>query len=72
MNDDTALEEVEGALKDLRQVLAPVTKLQVSVDTHSELRRDDTTQTYFNLRFTTRPDSYYLIGFTDYSQRFKF
>jgi phospholipid/cholesterol/gamma-HCH transport system substrate-binding protein len=69
VNDDAALEEVEGALKDLRQVLAPVTKLQVSVDTHSELRRDETSQTYFNLRFTTRPDSYYLLGFTDYSER---
>ncbi|HYX33026.1 MAG TPA: MlaD family protein [Oligoflexus sp.] len=69
VNDDTALEEIEGALKDLRQVLAPVTKLQVSVDTHTEMRRDDTSQTYFNLRFTTRPDSYYLIGFTDYSER---
>ncbi len=69
INDDVALEEIEGALKDLRQVLAPVTKLQVSVDTHSELRRDESSQTYFNLRLSTRPDSYYLFGFTDYSQR---
>ncbi len=69
VNDDVALEEIEGAIKDLRQVLAPVSKLQVSVDTHSELRRDESSQTYFNLRLTTRPDSYYLLGFTDYSQR---
>mgnify|MGYP003687739335 CR=1 FL=1 len=68
INDDDTLEEVEGALKDIRKVLAPVTKMEVKVDTHSYVRRDDTSQTYFNLMFKTRPDAYYLIGFTDMSE----
>ena len=69
VNDDSAMQQMEGALKDLREVLAPVTRLQVSVDTHGELRRDESSQTYFNLKLATRPDSYYLLGFTDYNQR---
>lgn len=69
VNDDAAMVQIEGAVKDLREVLAPATKLQVSVDTHGELRRDESSQTYFNLKLATRPDSYYLLGFTDYSQR---
>jgi phospholipid/cholesterol/gamma-HCH transport system substrate-binding protein len=65
VNDDTAMTELEGAIKDIREVLAPATKLQITVDAHMEGRRDETTQTYFNLMFRTRPDRYYLLGFTD-------
>ncbi|SMF21355.1 MlaD family protein [Pseudobacteriovorax antillogorgiicola] len=69
INDDDTLTEVEGAIKDIRKVLAPVTKLEVAVDTNTYIRRDNTAQTYFNLKFRTRPDAYYLIGFTDFSER---
>jgi phospholipid/cholesterol/gamma-HCH transport system substrate-binding protein len=69
VNDDKTLEELEGAVKEIRQVLAPVSKLQVAVDTHAELRTDDSSQTYFNVRLLTRPDSYYMVGFTDYNER---
>lgn len=69
VNDDDTLNEVEGALKDIRRVLSPVTKLEVKVDTNTLVRRDNTSQTYFNLMLKTRPDSYYLLGFTDFSDR---
>ena len=69
INEGDTIDEIQGALKDLRQVLAPVTKLEVAVDTHSYIRRDDTSQSYFNLVFRTRPDSFYVIGFTDFTER---
>lgn len=69
INEDDTLNEVEGALKDIRKVLAPVTKMEVKVDTHAFVRQDDTSQTFFNLIFKTRPDAYYLVGFTDVSER---
>lgn len=69
INDEKTIEEIQGALKDIREVLNPVTKLQVAVDTHIEARRDDSNQTYFNLRLTTRPDSFYILGFTNYPER---
>ncbi len=65
VNDDTTLTELEGALKDIRKVIAPATKLQVDVDVRGEFRNDDTSQFYFNMLFRTRPDRYYLIGLTD-------
>ncbi len=69
VNDEKAIAELEGAIKDIREVLAPATKLQIAVDYHGELRRDETTQNYFNLKFQTRPDKFYLLGFTDYDAR---
>lgn len=65
VNDDTTLTELEGALKDIRKVLAPATKLQIDVDYHGEIRRDTSSQHYVNLIFRTRPDRYYLLGLTD-------
>ena len=65
INDDGALEELQGAITDIRDVLSPATKLQIEVDAHLEGRSDDSSQGYFDLRFKTRPDRYYLIGFTD-------
>lgn len=65
VNDDTTLTELEGAIKDIRKVIAPATKLQIDVDTHGEFRRDDESQFYFNMYFRTRPDRFYLVGLTD-------
>jgi phospholipid/cholesterol/gamma-HCH transport system substrate-binding protein len=65
VNDDKTLTELEGAIKDIRKVLAPATKLEIDVDYHGEIRRDDSTQHYFNILFKTRPDRYYLLGVTD-------
>jgi phospholipid/cholesterol/gamma-HCH transport system substrate-binding protein len=67
VNDDSTLAELEGAIKDIRQVLAPATKLAIDVDYHGEARRDESTQHYFNVLFRTRPDRYYLLGLTDTS-----
>jgi len=71
INEDEALIELQGAIKDIRQVLAPATRLQVGVATHVEVRRDNTSQAYANLVFQSRPDLYYLIGFTDVSERLR-
>lgn len=65
VNDDTTLTELEGAIKDIRKVLAPATKLQVAVDYHNEIKKDSNSQDYFNVIFRTRPDRYYLIGMTN-------
>jgi len=65
VNDETTLNEIEGAIKDLRDVISPVNKLQITVDYHGEVRRETGVQNYFNLMFRTQPDRYYLIGATD-------
>ncbi|MBP9707521.1 MAG: MCE family protein [Oligoflexales bacterium] len=65
VNDDAVIEDLQGALKDLREVLAPATKLQVGVDYHGEFRKDKTSQHYFNVLFKTRTDKYFLVGLTD-------
>lgn len=66
LNDDKAIAELEGAIKDIRDVIAPANKLQIAVDYHGEARmEDESTQNYFNLLFKTRPDRFYLVGIAD-------
>lgn len=65
VNDDTAMAEIEGAIKDIREVLSPVKKLEIGVDYHGEFRKDSSSQHFFNVVMKTRPDRYYLIGLTD-------
>ncbi len=69
VNDDKTADDIQATLKDLREVLSPVTKLQVAVETHAEMRLDESNQTYFNIRMNTRPDSFYLVGFTTFPDR---
>jgi phospholipid/cholesterol/gamma-HCH transport system substrate-binding protein len=69
VNDEKTIAELEGALKDIREVLAPASKLQIEIDYHGELRKDETTQNYFNMVFRTRPDKFYLLGFTDHTAK---
>jgi len=68
VNDDTVIEEIKGAVKDIREVISPATKLQIAVDAHLEGRRDKSAQSYFDMMFKTRPDRYYLIGITDVNE----
>lgn len=65
VNDDVAIKEIEGAVRDLRDVLGPATKVQITIDAHNEARRDKTGQSYLNVIFKTRPDRFYLVGMTD-------
>jgi phospholipid/cholesterol/gamma-HCH transport system substrate-binding protein len=65
VNDDSTLDEIEGAVKDIREALGGASKMQVYVDGRGEFRKDKTSQTYLNVRFQTRPDRYYLVGITD-------
>lgn len=65
INDEDTIEEINGAIKEVRNVLAPVSNLQVAVDYHGEFRRDQSTQHYFNVNFQTRPNHFYILGFTD-------
>jgi len=65
VNDDSTLSELEGAIKDIRKVIAPATRLAIEIDYHGEFRRDQVTQHYFNILFRTRPDRFYLLGLTD-------
>lgn len=66
VTDDKAITELEGAIKDIRNVLAPAKRLTIDVDYHGELRfATKTTQHYFNILFKTRPDFFYKLGITD-------
>ncbi len=65
LSDESTIAEIEGAIKDLREVLSPVKKLEVGVEYRGEFRNDQTGQNYFNMVFRTRPDRYYLLGATD-------
>ncbi|MEY4632396.1 MAG: hypothetical protein RIQ81_2516, partial [Pseudomonadota bacterium] len=65
ISDESTISEIEGAIKDLREVLSPVKKLEVGVEYRGEFRNDQTGQNYFNMVFRTRPDRYYLLGATD-------
>ncbi len=65
VNDDKTLTEIEGAVKDIRKVIGPAARLQIEVDAHLEGKADKTNQTYFNVALRTRPDKFYLVGFTD-------
>lgn len=69
INDDKALVEIQEAVKEVRQAIAPVNRLQLGVETHAEIRQDSANQAYFNVRLLTRPDTAYIIGFTDKSPR---
>ncbi|MCB9228721.1 MAG: MCE family protein [Deltaproteobacteria bacterium] len=68
VNEDKTLTELEMAIQDVREVLAPATKLQLTVDYHGEYRRDHSTQHYFNAWMRTRPDKFFLLGFTDLTE----
>lgn len=65
VNDEMVLNDLQAAINDVREVLAPATKLQLTVDYHGEIRKDQTFQHYFNTYLRTRPDRFYLLGFTD-------
>ncbi|MCX6119968.1 MAG: MlaD family protein [Proteobacteria bacterium] len=68
INDDTTLDQIEGAVKDIREALGAANKTQIIVDGHGEFRNDKTSQMTLNLKFQTRPDRFYLIGVTDGSE----
>ncbi len=65
INSDQTITEIDAALKDIREVIAPAKRLEVSVDYHGELRQGSETQHYFNAYLQTRPDKFYLVGLTD-------
>lgn len=65
INDEKMVNEIEGAVKDIRGLLAPAKRMQVAIDFHAEYRGDSRTQGYFDLMLKPRPDKYYLIGITD-------
>ena len=65
VNDDKTLDELEGAIKEIREIMAPASALRIAVDYHGEMRRDQTSQNYFDLQFHTRPVNYYILGMTD-------
>jgi phospholipid/cholesterol/gamma-HCH transport system substrate-binding protein len=65
VNDEETLTELESAIKDIRKVIAPATRLSIDVDYHNELAREGDMNHYFNMVFRTRPDKYYLLGIID-------
>jgi len=71
INDDQAIEELQAALTDIREVLSPANKLRIGVDMHGFVKKETGAQNVFNLSFRTRPDRFYLIGVTDLSAQIK-
>lgn len=71
INDDTAINDLEETLYSAKKFLSPTKKLRVSVDYHGEFRKNKEIQHYFNVIFRTRPDKYYLLGFTDLNESTK-
>ncbi len=65
VTDDKVIDEIQGAVKDLRSMVAPIKKMQVSVDFHAEYKGSERTQGYLSVMLQPRPDKYYLIGITD-------
>ncbi len=71
LNNDEAAMELEKALKDIREVIAPAVKTTITVSTHIESTlnlTDRHTSAFFNLKLQTRPDWFYLLGFTSVSK----
>lgn len=69
LSDNSTAQELESAIRDVRELLAPARRLEIDVDYHMEARSDQVAQNYFNLHFRTRPDRYYLLGLTDHRFR---
>lgn len=67
INDPVLAEEVQEAVKDVRTLLSAARTLEIGVDYHGEVRKEHVKQHYFNFKFRTRPDKYYLLGITDLS-----
>jgi phospholipid/cholesterol/gamma-HCH transport system substrate-binding protein len=65
LSDDKTIEEIQGAIKDIREVISPATKLKIGLDIHAEARGDKNFQNFFNIQLKTRPDRFYLIGIAD-------
>jgi phospholipid/cholesterol/gamma-HCH transport system substrate-binding protein len=65
LSDEATIAEIQGAIKDIREVISPATKLKIGIDYHGEARGDKTFQNHFNIQLKTRPDRFYLLGVTD-------
>lgn len=71
VNEDETIEELNAAVKDVREVISPANKLRVAVDYQGEIRGDKTTQNYLNFILRTRPDKFYVLGLTPTQRQVK-
>jgi phospholipid/cholesterol/gamma-HCH transport system substrate-binding protein len=67
--DETA-NDIRSTLKSIQDVLRPATKLQLEVDYKGEVRSEEQAAlgrfgNHFNVRLSTRPDRFYLLGISD-------
>lgn len=67
--DDTA-NDIRAALKNVNELLKPAQKLRFEVDYKGELRTGSSALVgnvgnHFNVRLSTRPDRFYLLGISD-------
>lgn len=69
INDEKTITELEATIKEVRELIAPAAKLRTEVDYRGEFTAEKTSQHYFNVVFKTRPDKFYLLGFTDLGKR---
>ena len=67
--DDTA-NDIRSTLKSIQDVLKPATRLRIDVDYKNEYRLQNQEAlgrfgNHFNVRLSTRPDRFYLLGISD-------
>lgn len=71
LSKDDTINEVNSTLRNVQEFLRPATQLKVDVDYKGEYRGKTasgsvgTTGNHFNVRLSTRPDRFYLLGLTD-------
>ncbi len=71
VSDSSTIDEIEGTLRDVRDLVAPIRRVQASIDWHSEggVEFEENIRNYFSLKLQPKPDKYYLIGVVDMGTR---
>ena len=71
ISDSSTVDELEGTLRDVRELVSPIKRVKVAIDWHSEGGVDfkKNVRNYFSLRLQPKPDKYYLIGVADMGTR---
>jgi len=64
VNDTKITDEIQSTLKNVREMLSSVNKLETLIDVQSEFRRKTGNQNYYNLFLEPRPDKFFMLGVT--------
>jgi phospholipid/cholesterol/gamma-HCH transport system substrate-binding protein len=65
INDDTTVEELNHAIKGVNSFIDSGTKMQLSLDYHSEVMSGPLTKSYIGVNIQPGPDRYYSLALVD-------